>query len=116
MTIGSAGTLPPLVPCDCGRPTVCRQDGVPTCYRCQEWKRRVQQSWMGQDIPTFKVPELFREARTRLDARDNASISCKDILEAWHHDNELKRAMETMRYDDWRRLHPHKTKAELKDG
>lgn len=114
MTIGSAGTLPPLVPCDCGRLTVCRQDGVPTCYRCQEWKRKVQQTWIGQDVPALKMPEVIQKAKAGNPAV--YYISNREIVEAFDHDKELKRAMETMRYDDWRRLHPHKTKAELKDG
>jgi len=111
MLIGTAGTLPPLLPCDCGRPTVCREDGVPTCYRCQEWKRKVRQTWVGQEPPTFKMDELVRRART-----GGLLFSATEIVEAWQHDNELRQAMNTMRYDDWRRLHPHKTKEELADG
>lgn len=105
--------LEPLEPCDCRRLTVLRQDGVPTCHRCQKAQRAVAQTWIGQEPVAFKMDEVVRLARQRLDVRDNASISCKDIIDAFNHDVALKHAMSSMRYEEYRRLHPHKTKEDL---
>ena len=108
--------LAPLEPCDCRRLTVLRQDGVPTCHRCQKAKHEFAQTWIGQEPPVFKMDEIVRVAKQRVaegSGRGSWTFSCEEITEAWNHDQELKRAMETMRYDDWRRLHPHITKQEL---
>ena len=110
--------LAPLEHCDCRRLTVLRQDGVPTCHRCQEHKRHMAQTWVGQEPPVFKMDELIRFARECVDKGEGLTslFSAQSILEAWRHDVDLKRAMETMRYDEWRRLHPHRTKKDLIDG
>lgn len=79
------------------------------------------QTWVGQEPVVFKMDGLIKWAK-EVAERDVALVSPDDafwsseIIEAFEHDTQLKYAMENMRYEDWRRLHPHKTKQELKDG
>lgn len=103
-----------LEPCDCRRMTVLRQEGVPVCNACQQAKREFARTWVGQETPVFKMDELVKSAVQN--PTYAVSVSFFEIAEAWQHDQELKRAMETMRYEDWRRQHPHKTKQELTRG
>ena len=106
--------LPPKVPCDCGTMTVCRSDGVPTCHRCQQARRAFAQTWVGQEPPAFKMDELVKLAVQR--PVHHIGISYHEIAEAWHHDVALKHAMTSMRFEEYRRQHPHVTKDALANG
>lgn len=110
-------SLQPLEPCDCRKLTVLRQDGVPTCHRCQKAKREFVQTWVGQEPVAFKMDEIVQEARRKVETEGwLGSIRAERIMEAFHHDQALKHAMTSMRYEDWRRQNPVITKEQLKDG
>lgn len=99
-----------------------RLDKVPTCMRCQEMELERSRTWIGQ-TPDFQMPKIVRLAMTRLKARDDkdgrgdlTSVSCLEIIAAWHFDQRLKNALATQKYDDWRAENPIIAKEILQHG
>lgn len=113
--------FPPL-PCDCGKLTVMVVNNVRQCLKCQEMELQRARTWIGQ-TPDFQMPKIVQLAMLRLKTRDDkdgqghlASVSCLEIIAAWHFDQKLKQALATQKYDDWRAENPIITKEILQDG
>lgn len=117
MFVEGPSHLPPRVPCDCGRITVCRnRDSLPRCYACQTEDAIRDRSWhFGEPQVVWQIEALVAKAFSMSNS-DLASISCRDIRLAFQADQRTKRDMATMRYNDWRTLNPIKTKEELANG
>jgi hypothetical protein len=97
-------------------------NGVRSCLSCQEQERKRAASWIGQ-VPDFQMPKIVQLAMLLLKTRDDkdgqghlTSVSCLEIIAAWHFDQKLKQALATQKYDDWRAENPIIAKEILQDG
>lgn len=103
--------LPARLPCDCGTPTVLRApDGHIRCSRCETEENRRLHAQLGKADEPYEMHRILQRA---VEGEDGGFISCGDIIRAFRADTARRYDEARTRYDDYRALHPHVTKAEL---
>lgn len=112
----------PAQPCDCGKLTVMVVNNIRQCLKCQEMELQRARTWIGK-TPDFQMPKIIQLAMLRLKTRDDkdgqghlTSVSCLEIIAAYHFDQRLKNALATQKYDDWRAENPIIAKEILQNG